>query len=201
MAFQPTPNGILAVQQMYNGADIWQNHFWFYTSDPTDTGVLQLVADTLSTASYTELQNLSDTETHLDYVRVFDMSQEGGAYRQQAGAGWSGQSSGDRLPPSLAIGVTHRTEKRGRSYRGRSYLSGFGEASMVEGEWAGALKTAVLAFFDSFQTDLGELGHYFSVHSGYHNGVKLTNGVLTFVLLSEVRSLIPVHQRKRDHRP
>lgn len=46
-----------------------------------------------------------------------------------SGAAVAGTAAGDLLPPQVALVVTLRTAQAGRSFRGRVYLPGFGEAS------------------------------------------------------------------------
>lgn len=70
---------------------------------------------------------------------------------KSSGAAAAGTGTGDLLPLSAAACVTFRTAGAGRSFRGRSYISGFVEgANDATGRIVGGFNTAAAAFFQAF---------------------------------------------------
>lgn len=66
-----------------------------------------------------------------------------------------GTGTGDVLPLSVAAVATFRTNQAGRSFRGRTYFSGFTEAQNdATGRTAPAVNTAIVAFLNAFNTAL-----------------------------------------------
>lgn len=55
-----------------------------------------------------------------------------------------GTSAGEPLPSDTAIVMTHRTTKRGRRYRGRTYFAGIGEADS-NGQFLAASRDVLMA--------------------------------------------------------
>lgn len=79
------------------------------------------------------------------------------------GGAVAGTMTGDLLPPQIALCITLRTAQAGRSFRGRSYIPGFGEgqntaAGVSQGaSGAVAFITAIKANLISSGLDLGVL--------------------------------------------
>jgi hypothetical protein len=75
------------------------------------------------------------------------------------GAPVGGTATGDSLPPQLAACVTLRTALSGKSFRGRTYFSGFGETENVAGaNMSAASAAAVVSFVGDIQAALTASG-------------------------------------------
>lgn len=75
------------------------------------------------------------------------------------GTGVQGTAVGDPLPEGVALVVTLRTTKAGRSFRGRSYLGGFSEAENgPTAQASSALQTSATAYLQAIQTMLNTNG-------------------------------------------
>lgn len=73
-------------------------------------------------------------------------------------APFSGSNPGQAMPPHLAIVASHSTGFRGRSYRGRTYLNGFTEASNdADGTVLAVTRDEILTFFSAIKTNLAAL--------------------------------------------
>jgi hypothetical protein len=199
MAFLPTPNGIKTVTQFHHGDNYWQNHLWFF-AESVDTETLQALADLVQNAMYTNLHTVMSLNVYGDWTRAFDMTQQNGPYRQNTGDAWYSTEEIVLADLALALCVTHRTDKRGRAYRGRSYFSGWGLSQLGGNILSGTCGEAVLAVFEDIDDAVGALNCMRCVHTTQVNGVPLTVGDLTAVTLTEIRSLVTTSQRRRVRR-
>lgn len=68
------------------------------------------------------------------------------------------EAGSEGLPPQNAMVVSLRTGIAGRSYRGRLYLGGFGEASQSNGAFAAGYVSAIQTYLDDLVAALGSGG-------------------------------------------
>jgi hypothetical protein len=113
----------------------------------------------------------------------------------------AGIDNSDMVPPGTNAVITARTALRGRSYRGRTYFGGLGEARLDSGIWNAAMLDAIEAFLVSLQDDIIALGWAFVVLSRWHAGIKRALGLGQAVTGFVSRSQRPASQRKRNKRP
>lgn len=108
-------------------------------------------------------------------VSVRDLSAPNLAEFLDTGAGQVGSGVGsDALPPSIALCVTIRTAKAGKSFRGRVYVAGFNEAhSDVNGQADATAGAAALGFLDDFAVAMDSLGFTLGVASRPSNASQL----------------------------
>jgi hypothetical protein len=129
----------------------WLNVFGI-VGNPTLPTITQALSDTLATeirAQFTStgLAALMATTVSLNTILLRDISVANRPEFTGAGAGVPGTGTGDALPVSLAAVVTLRTAAAGKSFRGRTYLSGFTEGQNdAAGRQAAAVNTASVAF-------------------------------------------------------
>lgn len=110
-----------------------------------------------------------------------------------AGLPITGSLSGDPLPYQAAMVVTLKTGYAGRSYRGRNYIPGQGEAYFTAGIFASNVVAAVQGYYDTLIATFGQGGS----DSNYQLGIwsdKLS--LFTPVTQAIVRSN-PATQRRR----
>lgn len=68
---------------------------------------------------------------------------------------FSGGATADPLPPQTAIVASHSTGFRGRSFRGRTYIPGWGEnINDTIGQVLAATRAAIPGAFNTFRSDL-----------------------------------------------
>lgn len=116
-------------------------------------------------------------------VTVYDMrSTDSWVVINDDNTGAVGTNVGNVLPLNSAMTVTFLTARRGRSYRGRNYVSGLVEGAATGTQFT-VLDTAAveLAYDYLLGTDLTSLGWHWSVASSVQNGVVLEAGILTHV--------------------
>lgn len=107
---------------------------------------------------YDSWSNLLCNEWTLDALVVQDIEQSTRPAWDAPMAQLTGTDSTNPLPPNAAVVVSHSTGLRGRSFRGRTYLSGFTVDSIDgSGTISSARQTAILAGWDTFRSDLGAI--------------------------------------------
>jgi hypothetical protein len=187
MAFIPVPNGIQLCFTFSTASEPWQFCLTLRKSAgaPEDTDLAQATAD--GSAWWTSnLRNLISTAATLVEIIATDLTSQG-APQNRVTVNQTGLESGTPLPSNAALVVSHRTAKRGRSYRGRSYLSGRGiGGSNGANEVAAAIASGVGAAFAALRTLLDGHGFDHVVASKQHNGVATspaeTNEVINYVV-------------------
>lgn len=111
-------------------------------------------------------------------------------------ANWSpfgGMNTSDALPSNAAIAVTHRTGKRGRSYRGRTYLCGWGEGSLdALGQLPTSDATGLLTTLAALRSDLAAV-----IGGGIQLGVVSRKLLEVNPITSHVVNLQYDHQDRR----
>lgn len=121
--------------------------------------VNQALAETLGSsikASWTaQLGPVMGSTVGLIRVGVRDMRVPNSAEFLDTGAAVAGSAVGDVMPGSVALCITLRTAQAGKSFRGRTYISGFTEANNgPTGVALAAAGTAAVAFLNALKGNL-----------------------------------------------
>lgn len=201
MAFIPVPNGIQLC--FLFGGD--QQNFQFCLTlrksagAPEDTDLAQATAD--GGAWWTNnLKGLLGNWVTLKEIVATDLTSEG-APQNRVTVNETGTDASTSIPLSNAIVISHRTAKRGRSYRGRTYLSGWPRASLntpntITGAWA----TGVAGHFASLKTLLDGHGLDHVVASKRHNGAVTSPAEVNEVISYVVDTLVDSQRRRLSGR-
>jgi hypothetical protein len=108
-----------------------------------------------------------------------------------------GGAGGDACPANVAYCMTHRTDRIGRSRRGRTYFAGVPESvttgNYVTSTWSLAMTSA----FNSVVADLTVSGWFFVIVSRFANKEPRGIGLSTIVTSSSFRDLRVDSQRGR----
>lgn len=197
MAFIPLPNGMSLCFDFTTAGQNWQFCFNIRKSAgaPTDTDLNNL-ADAGADWWDNHFKAQMTDETTLRQVRATDMTLQGGP-QAIVTANSAGTSTGGLIGLNSPLVVSQRTAKRGRSYRGRAYISGIQAASLVDAVTVGAATvTAWGTAFGALMTELDALGFDMVVASRSHNGTPTNpaelNEVIAFVIDQKLDS-----QRRR----
>lgn len=197
MAFIPIPNSASLCFDFLTAGQNWQFCLTVRKSSggitPTDLATLTTEGEGWWTNT---LKALIDASTTLRQVRATDEQTEGGPVDIET-TGTAGTASGDGLPTNATMCVSARTAKRGRSYRGRKYLSGLLlQDTTDQVTWGSSAVTAYPAAFATLQGSLDTAGFDVVVASKQHNGVETnpaeTNEVIAWVTDDSIDS-----QRRR----
>jgi len=194
MAFIPTPNGISLCFHFTTAGQNWQFCLNFRKSagsvTPTD---LQDVAEEGETWFGVELDTHMSSDVTLADVTATDISVEGGQ-QHVITTNDPGTAAADPLPLNVALCWSLRTAKRGRSYRGRAYLSGIPNDQYVDSVLANSTFCALLVSdLQALQATLDGLGYDLVVVSKQHNGVETNpaeaNEVISIIMDNKFDSM------------
>ena len=175
------------------------NSFGFVDLDGAHT-FTQLAADLWSAANglpvvMTTMRNSVVTQdlTVQDVVPGTAASVVYSAASPPTGTATSG-GAGELLPPQSAVVVTWRTALGGRSYRGRTYLSGYGTLQQAGGTLNAGNLTS---FFARYNVATGVYAHWgLVVISRILNGVARPTPIGTPITAKQLRATIYTHRRR-----
>jgi len=201
MAFQPLPDGVRAVLKYgYAGGREWSNTFWLTRADFTETNqqdLANLIQD--------EFENMCDDFLQEGWsllsCTVYDMRSEFAPIKVDERAAYAGSIIGQQGAINAALVVTLYTATRGKSGRGRHYITGFSEDDMVSDSVSDttvveAIEDAYNAWIDTAETN----GWTWVVASGQQNKVVLENRIPYAITSCAVRSPTFGSQRRRIDR-
>lgn len=123
-----------------------------------DQALAESLGSAIKAAFTANLATHCTAATRLVRVGIRSLSSPNLQEWRDTGALVAGTAVGDPLPASVALCVTLRTARSGKSFRGRTFLPGFAEAeNLTTGAAGAATHTAALAFMGAIDTALG--GH------------------------------------------
>lgn len=200
MSFIPVPNCAQAIIEYGNSSYPWTNTLWFYKAS-FGLSEMEDLADALTAGLVADLQDVLADGWNTMGMTIYDMNSESAPTFTPVWAPSPGGLSGAEANISGACVVTFRTNNRGRSYRGRNYVTGFTEEVISAiGVGQSEVANAVAAAYNGMKTDVAAAGWTWVVVSRYHNGSPRSAGVYTPVTIAEVRSTTFGTQRRRLRR-
>jgi hypothetical protein len=123
------------------------------------------------------------------------------SYERSASQAGSISSPGDLLPPQDALVASLRTALKGRSFRGRTYLTGFGEVQQVAGIWQSSALGNVPEGFDWLLNRYGPSGtstaFQWSVVSRVNGGIVRPTPVSTPVTSYSLDPVVRTQRRRQ----
>lgn len=201
MAFIPTPGGVRVVLTHQMGLLSWNNILHTETSPGIDAEGLQFIANQFYDAWALSIVPQLATAVSLVSATAYSLDSVSapiGVY--VPGTIIVGEVSGDPLPPQAAVVVTLRTANRGRSGRGRIYLSGFSEADSIGAQVAVARVSAIETGITAFRAALAAQLIPLSVLSQFTGNAPRAAGLLQTVTAHDVRNGTFGSQRRRNRR-
>lgn len=200
MPFLPVPDGALAVVSYVKGTESFSNSFWFRFPDFTYTDQEALAA-VMDAEWATRWRNNAHSACSYVHTTVYDMRSEAAPIVVANANQGPGVGTGEVLPINVALVVSLYTGARGKTGRGRHYLSGFSEGHLANGNFTASLKATVLSWYASWRALVDATNWAWCVCSKYEGGVPRAEGLLRVVTDYQIRSLIPGSQRRRLDRP
>lgn len=198
MAFVPTPgvakvalHGILVLEDIINT-------LWFASPDEWDAAHLQVLADaTFSWFTTHVLPFLAASFTALSSTAT-DQSTDGGVQATHIGAGTDvGGASGASAPANASLVVSFRTDRTGRSYRGRNYIAGIPMAQVnTPTTVLPAYQAGVMAAYAELSGTESAANCTHVVVSKFHNKVARPAGVPTTVMAYSADNRIDSQRRR-----
>jgi len=199
MAFIPTPNAVRVVIDWISSGVTFSNVLHFTKADFTVSD-MQDLADALDAAIATGFRVDQSTGTLYNGVKVYDIRTIDGPIAVQTGGSGAGTQTGGTAPLNCAIVVTLRTNARGRTGRGRVFVTGGSDDALTGNQWSVAYNTAVQGFITDLRTAAGANGWTHVIRSIQANGITLNPAVTRDVVSFDIRSNITGSQRRRIDR-
>ena len=197
MAFIPLPNGISLCFDFVSAGQNWQFCLNLRKSAgaPTTTD-LQTVGTAAHTWWTNSLKPDMTINTRLNECKVTDMTAQGAPQHIET-INQAGTSAADEIGLNSALVVSGRTEKRGRSYRGRAYISGMNVDGMNDAvNVAASTATAFGTIFAGLQSALKTLGFDVVIASRQHNGTPTNPAELNEVIAWVVDTKLDSQRRR-----
>jgi hypothetical protein len=184
---------------MANGAT-WANvfHFRLAIANPLTQAVADAAGDNLF-AFYDAFNNHLTTDWNCLQCVVTDLRVEGGPqYTADSGFPIAGGDAGAPLPNQTALVVTWRTATRGRSFRGRTYTGGWGEAASNGNS---PNNTALTAIRGASEDLITAFGGALGVLSRVHDKDLRSEAILTEITASEVGAVWDEMRSRKQTEP
>lgn len=199
MTFIPTPHGARIVMNWTKGTETF-SYVFYATKAGFDLTAQQQLADAVDgVVNATWRANLGAQITYLN-TTVYDARESDGAITVSNAHTGAGTAATETLPLNLCVCVTLRTAGRGRSSRGRKYISGLTEGAVENGVWKGTATAAVLVFVDNVHIAIGDAGWQHVIRSIQQDGQPVNPAATRAVTTLSVRNAQVATQRRRVDR-
>lgn len=197
MAFIPIPQSVRVAMEFTKNGQLVVNvyHVRFPTAiiNVNLTAVAQLFVDWWTN----DLRSTQNQSLRLERVTVTDWSQPNGSQAVvNAPANSVGTLTGAQAPNNVAIVVSHRTLRTGRSFRGRTYLAGLGASDVADDNISTARAAAIVSAYANLVFRLTTLGGVLVVASFRTNGQPRTVGVVTDISTFVVNTRVDTQRRR-----
>lgn len=200
MAFIDLDNGAYVSVGFSQAGQTFSNGFWCTKTSYTLTDQQNLAAAVDAAVDASVLTGLSNEVTYVN-TKVYDMRTETGAIVVNSDNTGVGTITASPAPIGLACVVTIYSAARGKSGRGRLYISGLTEDALEDGQWLQTAADGCEAFVAAYKAAIESAGFTYVVCSRFTAGAARTHAVAYPVTSYLVRSNIPGAQRRRFDRP
>jgi hypothetical protein len=199
MTFVPAPN-VVQVNQRATLFDQQIENVHYILTPPGELSAadVQAVADAANDAW---IQNLLAVLT-LDYIfretYATDLTtQTAPAATSAAPAATTGLVTAEAAPANVALCVSLRTNGRGRSARGRQYISGLNVNDITGNQFDTAAAQAVVDAFNGYAADIYNAGYQVVVLSRYENKQPRTEALVQPLTVAVLTDTFIDSQRRR----
>lgn len=200
MAFIPTPHGARIVMNWAKGTETF-SYVFYATKAGYDLTAQQQLADAVDLAVNSVWKAQMGSQVSYVNTTVYDARESDGPIVMQNAHAGPGTASTETLPINLAVCVTIRTAGRGRSSRGRKYVSGFTEGAITNGVWQAGQTANALNFMYAVHTAIGDAGWQHVIRSIQQDGQPVNPAATRAVTTMTVRGAMVATQRRRVDRP
>lgn len=177
MAFIPVENTVsVELRALYFDQRV-ENVLYFHNQDGVDLAGMADIADHLDTWWNAFMKPYQSASYVFQEVYVTDLTTAiSPTYADTSSFGITGANNVSAgLPGNVAYCISFRTNNRGRSGRGRNYVTGLTELAATGNEIAPATKTALITGYEALLTTL-PVGWQWVVVSRYLNGAPRPEG-------------------------
>lgn len=198
MAFITVPNcAEVEIRQALDGQLI-ENTMYFQHPTPPTAAELKTLGDTmLNWFGSNILPNLSHHLT-LREAYVTDLTEQDGPTATSTGfTPAAGGNAGESMPNAVALCVSFRTAARGRTGRGRNYISGLPDNLVLQNTIDTNFADTIVGHYNDLQDGLSAVGWTWVVVSRFFNGQPRAQGIARPVTAAIVTDLTVDSQRRR----
>lgn len=198
----PNLSGIIKVRMTYgfDGKPSVNVHFVLQRTpaSPIPTAVLNSAAAAFYNAWSAQWDTRAHEDWSLDEVTATDWSMADGEEISHAnGLPLLGLGAvGDPCPASVALVVSHRTGKIGRSRRGRNYIPGLAQAEVDGNDSSEGIITDLAAMYTNAEAGLAAASLDLVVYSLYSGGIARVTPIATLVTSHIINSAIDTQRRR-----
>lgn len=199
--FIPAENTV-KVEMVYNTpGGIAENILYFQDATSWDASDVGVLAGEIKAWWEDTIKPFQSSGVSLAKVRAQDISvEDGNFYEYTAGLPEAAAGGTPVLPGNVTAAIKFSTGRSGRSYRGRNYFVGIGEAWVVgdtiDSGWSANIMTAYEGLDDPAVISKGQQ----AVVSYCQNGAWLTDAVVTLVQSRSMDLTIDSQRRRLLHR-
>lgn len=159
------------------------NTLWFRNLGEWGQADAEGLAEELSEWAYVNYVSILHESVEYVDTTVYDMrSPDSWAVVNTDGNGTQGGSTGSPASLASAMTVTFITNRIGRSYRGRNYISGWDEALVGNRQFTPQAVSDALGAYNALPAAAAVHGFTHVVASRIQNGIVLEEGVTTPIL-------------------
>lgn len=184
MEFIPVPYGMMGEMRYTQDQQKVENVFWFKAPEPQPSpSNLAAVGAILFNWWDDHLKTIQASACTLREIYVTDQSNQfGGMYTYSTNLPAAAASVQPPAPNSVTLCISLRTQQRGRSFRGRSYVIGLTNNIIVNSHVTPQGTSAWLNAYDALIAESGTAGYQLCICSRFTNKLPRAEGVLTEVV-------------------
>lgn len=207
MASVPVPGTVEVELVQGLDGEIIENTLYFHKTGGWSVPEMQGLAGDLVSWWDTEMQGAFTTGTALINVIVTDLTgPEGGKIEFTTGLPLAGSGNEESMPNNVAPAITFHTASRGRSFRGRNYISGIPASQCngnrllgAYGDFLTAAYNALLAVATANACEWVVVSRYSgtAIVDGKKKAVPRVTGISTPILSASFKDLVVDSQRNR----
>lgn len=173
------------------------NTFWMRRNTPWDNALLTTMMSGIAGVYNTHLVPRLVDDWELNKVTARDFTTYDGLSGEYTPSpAIVGLSATDPWPPQVATVVSWRTNKRGRSYRGRTYLAGWADSAANGAALTGTEKGAMSNWAQALINLANANSVYFSIVSFYNNSQPRGAGVWTEITSFVIQDYARTQRRR-----
>lgn len=197
MAFVPTPGAVRTDIQFTQAGQQIHNVLWF-SRDSTWTQAEREALNTAISGWWNINKSYFSSSIGLAQITTVNQeSQNAPSSQLIVSPVVYGTTSGGSLPANVACCATLRTALRGRSYRGRVYLTGMPKGNQYdEVSFTTTFLANVVTILQALKTAIEALGAVWVIVSKVQNKIHLANGVKTPITAISVDQYIDSQRRR-----
>lgn len=197
MAYVPVEDVVMAeLFQRLDSQELEQTLYFLKVGGWTVGGMTALAAS-LATWWETNCAPFLSTDVTLVSIKVTDLSSQfAPTIESPIVPPIAGDQGNDALPNNAAAVVSFRTNSRGRSFRGRNYVAGIPDTSVVNNTLAGTLPTDITTAYQELQDVETAQGCVHVVVSRFSLGAPRVAGLATEVVSYQTDETIRTQRRR-----